>query len=99
MTDFFGSRGSLHRLISLILVGFGLLMTAGLATQASMSQDLIDHPVWKELLETATQSALKSPSQPAAQDMGRIRVWTLTSGQSAPDIPAEFTALAPGFYS
>ncbi|PCK89505.1 sensor histidine kinase [Pseudomonas viridiflava] len=99
MTDFFGSRGSLHQLISLILVGFGLLMTAGLATQASMSQHLIDHPVWKELLETATQSALKSPSQPAAQDMGRIRVWTLTSDRNAPDMPAEFTALGPGFYS
>lgn len=99
MIDFFGSRGSLHRLISLILVGFGLLMTTGLGTQAFMSQELIDHPVWKELLETATQSVLKSNAQTDTQDLGRIRIWTVNGDTPAAGIPAEFTALAPGYYS
>lgn len=99
MTDFFGSRGSLHRLISLILVGFGLLMTAGLATQASMSQDLIDHPVWKELLETSTQNALRATSPSDVQDSGRIRIWNVSGDAHVPGMPEEFLTLAPGFYS
>ncbi|MEE4695201.1 HAMP domain-containing sensor histidine kinase [Pseudomonas alliivorans] len=99
MTDFFGSRGSLHRLISLILVGFGLLMTAGLATQASMSQDLIDHPVWKELLETSTQNALRATSPSDVQGSGRIRIWNVSGDAHVPGMPEEFLTLAPGFYS
>lgn len=99
MTDFFGCRGSLHRLISLILVGFGLLMTAGLATQASMSQDLIDHPVWKELLETSTQNALRATSPSNVQDSGRIRIWNVSGDAHVPGMPEEFLTLAPGFYS
>lgn len=99
MTDFFGSRGSLHRLISLILVGFGLLMTAGLATQASMSQDLIDHPVWKELLETSTQNALRATSPSDVQNSGRIRIWNVSGDAHVPGMPEEFLTLAPGFYS
>lgn len=99
MTDFFGSRGSLHRLISLILVGFGLLMTAGLATQASMSQDLIDHPVWKELLETSTQNALRATLPSDVQDSGRIRIWNVSGDAHVPGMPEEFLTLAPGFYS
>ncbi|MCD5981495.1 sensor histidine kinase [Pseudomonas sp. CDFA 610] len=99
MNDFFGGRGSLHRLISLILVGFGLLMTAGLATQASMSQDLIDHPVWKELLETSTRNALRATSPSGVQDSGRIRIWNVSGDAHVPDMPEEFLTLAPGFYS
>ncbi|PHX45127.1 hypothetical protein AO354_13915, partial [Pseudomonas syringae pv. syringae] len=58
MIDFARRRGSLHRLVSVIILGFGLLMTTGLTTLAFMSQDLVDHPIWKDLLETATANTL-----------------------------------------
>ncbi|POD80808.1 two-component sensor histidine kinase [Pseudomonas syringae group genomosp. 3] len=100
-----GRRGSLHRLISAILLGFGLLMTTGLATQGFMSQELIDHPIWKELLETATANALASTPQPEPQKAGRIQLWKLPGdagidiANAATGMPPFLASLAPGFYS
>ncbi|KKY58433.1 sensor histidine kinase [Pseudomonas ficuserectae] len=94
-----GRRGSLHRLISAILLGFGLLMTIGLTTQAFMSQELVDHPIWKELLETATNNALENSLQPAPQKAGRIQVWRLSGETPAPGMPPLLASLAPGFYN
>ncbi|EGH94501.1 MULTISPECIES: sensor histidine kinase [Pseudomonas syringae group] len=98
-----GRRGSLHRLISAILLGFGLLMTTGLATQGFMSQELIDHPIWKELLETATANALADTPQPKPQKGDRIQIWKLSNDThtdtAATGMPLFLASLAPGFYS
>ncbi|POR72599.1 sensor histidine kinase [Pseudomonas syringae] len=99
MIDFARRRGSLHRLVSVIILGFGLLMTTGLTTLAFMSQDLVDHPIWKDLLETATANTLADDVLPAAQKDARIQVWKLSRSTPAAGMPPSLAALAPGYYS
>ncbi|SDW70661.1 Signal transduction histidine kinase [Pseudomonas syringae] len=99
MIDLPGRRGSLHRLISAIILGFGLLMTTGLTTQAFMSQELIDHPIWKDLLETATARTLEDDVRPGSQENDRIKVWKWSGDSPAPDLPPSLAVLAPGYYS
>lgn len=99
MIDFARRRGSLHRLVSVIILGFGLLMTTGLTTLAFMSQDLVDHPIWKDLLETATANTLADDVLPAAQKDARIQVWKLSGSTPAAGMPPSLAALAPGYYS
>ncbi|MCF5609282.1 sensor histidine kinase, partial [Pseudomonas syringae] len=99
MINLAGRRGSLHRLVSAIILGFGLLMTIGLTTLGFMSQDLIDHPIWKDLLETATANTLEDDVLPGAQKDARIQVWKLSGSTPAAGMPPPFASLAPGYYS
>ncbi|KAA8711341.1 HAMP domain-containing histidine kinase [Pseudomonas cannabina] len=78
-------------------------MTTGLTTQAFMSQELVDHPIWKELLETATANALADTPQPKPQKGDRIQIWKLSNDTrtdtAATGMPPFLASLAPGFYS
>ena len=88
---------SLQRKISALFVLFGLTMALALTIQGNLSQHLIVHPLWKELLESSTtrfiaDSAAKLPAT------GLIRGWRLVGAELPSDMPPYFAQLAPGYY-
>lgn len=95
-------RRSLQWQISLIFLLFGVVMTVGITLQARLSQDLIIHPMWEELLRSSTAQYLASArDQPdfPLPSQGPLRGWRL-SGQDVPaDMPVYFGKLAPGYYN
>ena len=95
---------SLERKIGMIFILFGLLLIAGLSIQGSMSQQLIVHPLWQDLLQSSTERYLKDsgPAPRAAPpSTGRIRGWLLgADGAALPaQMPAYFATLPPGYYN
>jgi signal transduction histidine kinase len=95
-------RRSLQWQISLIFLLFGVVMTVGILFQARLSQDLIIHPMWEQLLRSSTSqylaSARERPDFPLPSQ-GPLRGWRL-AGQDVPaDMPVYFSKLAPGYYN
>ncbi len=86
---------SLERKIGMLFVLFGIVLVAGLTLQGSLSQHMIVHPIWRELLEASTKQYMDTRRLPPP---GPIRGWLV--GRSAPeaDMPAYFAALPPGFH-
>ncbi|MDY0978025.1 HAMP domain-containing sensor histidine kinase [Massilia sp. CFBP9012] len=97
------SRGmsSLQRKISAVFVLFFLVMALGLTIQGNLSQHLIVHPLWEELLESSTARMLADGRPaPAAKPSptGLIRGWRLGAGPIPADMPPYFAQLQPGYY-
>jgi signal transduction histidine kinase len=97
-----GKTRSLHWWISIALVAFGLLMTAALTLQSYRSQALIEHHIWRNILESVTeiyaeQRAL-NPNAPLPR-AGILHAWLVDDDSSLPDMPAYLQSLAPGYYS
>lgn len=92
---------SLQRKISAVFVLFGLVMALGLAIQGNLSQNLIVHPLWEELLRSSTaQYVAEGRLAPGARlpTTGRIQAWRLGDGALPAGMPAYFARLAPGYY-
>lgn len=102
MTDTHARRGrSLPYKISALLILFGLIMALALAIQGGLSQRLIVHPIWRDLLESSTAQYLADAAPASRKDLpanGRVRGWRLRGAEVPPGMPAYFTTLAPGFY-
>lgn len=93
--------GSLQRKIGMLFVLFGLLLALGLTIQGNLSQQLVVHPIWEELLRSSTAQYLAEgdPAQhKALSTQGLIRGWRLGPGAAPADMPAYFARLAPGYY-
>jgi signal transduction histidine kinase len=93
--------GSLQRKISTLFVLFGMLLALGLAIQGNLSQQLVVHPIWEQLLRSSTEQYLADGG--AAQDralpaQGVMRGWRLGGGPVPAGMPAYFARLAPGYY-
>lgn len=92
---------SLERKIGLIFVLFGLVLVGALTLQGNMSQRLIVHPIWRELLQASTEQYLRDaralPDAPPPSG-GRIRGWRLADATLPASMPRYFAALAPGYH-
>ncbi len=91
---------SLERKIGLLFCLFGLLLIAGLAIQGNLSQQLIVHPIWRQLLEESTaqylRDARRTPGAPLPAQ-GPLRGWRLgaAAGPAGPDGPPVALPSAP----
>ena len=93
---------SLHWWISVALIAFGLLMAAALSLQSYRSQALVEHRIWRNILESvaltyAEQRAL-DPDVPLPR-AGILRSWLVHDDAPTPGMPAFLAQLAPGYYS
>lgn len=93
---------SLHWWICIALIAFGLLMAASLALQSYRSQGLVEHRIWRHILESvaltyAEQRAL-DPNVPLPR-AGILRSWLVYDAAPTPGMPAYLKPLAPGYYS
>ena len=96
---------SLQRKISAIFMLFGLFLALGLTVQGTMSQQLIVHPIWKELLASSTAQYLADGGAAPGRQLatqGLMRGWRLdgldASSALPADMPPYFASLAPGYY-
>ena len=90
---------SLQRKITSVFVLFGLLLALGLTIQGNLSQQLIVHPIWEELLRSSTDQYLADgASARALPTQGLIRGWRLTGDSAPAAMPAYLAQLAPGYY-
>lgn len=89
---------SLERKIGLLFVLFGLILVAALALEGNLSQQLIIHPIWRELLEDSTARYLRDAPAGPPPASGRIRGWRLGGAAPPAAMPPYFATLAPGFY-
>ena len=92
---------SLSRRISVIFILFGLTLAAGLTIQGNLSQQMVVHPIWRELLQSSTDQYL-SDGRPMVEkhlsSSGIIRGWRLTGHALSTDMPAYFASLDPGYH-
>lgn len=93
---------SLGRKISMLFLLFGLMLALGLAIQGNLSQHLIVHPIWRELLQSSTDQYLAGgDSRPAGRALpasGLVRGWRLRGATVPAGMPPYFARLAPGYY-
>ena len=97
-----GRTRSLHWWISVALIAFGFLMAAALSMQSYRSQALIEHRIWRNILESvavtyAEQRALV-PDLPLPR-AGILRSWLVSDDAPTPGMPAYLAPLGPGYYS
>ena len=95
------SMSSLPRKISAVFLLFGLFMALGLTIQGNLSQKLIVHPLWKELLASSTDRFIDdSKATPGAEFpvTDQIRGWRLSGGALPAGMPPYFAQLRPGYY-
>lgn len=101
MTERIRGMPSLQRKIGAVFVLFFLVMALGLTIQGNLSQHLIVHPLWKELLESST-AQMRANGRPAPGESqppaGLIRGWRLGEGPVPADMPPYFAGLEPGYY-
>lgn len=95
------AASSLSRKISAIFILFGLTLAAVLTIQGNLSQQMVVHPIWRELLQSSTDQYL-SDGRPVPEkhlpSTGIVRGWHL-HGQALPaDMPHYFARLDPGFH-
>jgi signal transduction histidine kinase len=92
----------LHWWISIALIAFGLLMIGTLTLQSYRSQALVEHRIWRNVLESvalnyAEQRALHADAPlPRA---GVLRSWFVDDSAPTAGMPAFLQPLAPGYYS
>jgi signal transduction histidine kinase len=94
-------RSSLQKKITLPFLVFGIVMTIGIGFQAWISQGLIVHPIWEQLLSSSTEQYLALARRHADTPLptqGPLRGWRLSDGPLPADMPAYFAQLTPGFY-
>ena len=84
------------------MMAFGLLAAAALSLQSYRSQALIEHRIWRNILESvastyAEQRAL-NPDVTLPRT-GILRSWYVQDHAPTPGMPAFLAPLAPGYYS
>ena len=93
---------SLHWWISVALIAFGVLVTAALSVQAFRSQALVEHHIWRNILESVTEIYAEqravNPNAPLPR-AGILHAWLVHDEVSPADMPAYLQQLAPGYYS
>ncbi|MCC8537353.1 sensor histidine kinase [Xanthomonas axonopodis pv. poinsettiicola] len=100
------SRGtrlrSLQWLISASLLLSCVVLALGMSVQGFLSQELIEDPIWRQLLTVSTQNLTRLPPEDLPQAVprsGPVKGWLLQPGAPLPaDMPAFFADLAPGYY-
>ncbi|MBV7534327.1 HAMP domain-containing histidine kinase [Duganella sp. sic0402] len=94
-------RHSLQWKVTLPFVLIGIVMTVGISFQAWLSQGLIVHPIWEQLLSSSTEQYLalaRRHGDAPLPSEGPLRGWRLSGGPLPADMPAYFAQLAPGYY-
>lgn len=92
---------SIQRKVSALFLVFGAVLLALYTIQNLLNQQLIVHPVWRELLASTTAQYLSDTRPPALKQLpaqGLIRGWRLDGGPPPSGMPALFARLAPGYY-
>lgn len=93
---------SLRLLINASLLMFVTLLALGLSVQGKLSQALVDHSIWTEVLESSTQVVLSTANGDVASALptrGAVRGWLVTTeGAPPPSMPANLAELPPGYY-
>jgi signal transduction histidine kinase len=93
---------SLQWLINAILMMFAVMLSLALLVHGKLSQGLIEHPLWQQVLESATRSVLLSSKTDLGDTLphnGAVKGWLLTGSGTVPtDMPAFFARLKPGYY-
>ncbi|TKJ80331.1 sensor histidine kinase [Pseudomonas sp. CFBP13509] len=93
---------SVQWLINVSFVMFGAMLALALVVQGNLSQGLIEHPIWRQVLESSTQSILQSPKTDLGGTLptkGPVKGWLLPDDVAAPpDMPALLATLTPGFH-
>ncbi|WP_434631106.1 HAMP domain-containing histidine kinase [Pseudomonas sp. Z1-29] len=85
----------------MIFILFGLTLAAGLTIQGNLSQQMVVHPIWRELLQSSTDQYLSDGRSTAEKDLssaGIIRGWRLNGYAPPPDMPPYFASLDPGYH-
>ncbi len=88
---------SLQRRIGMLCAFFLLVLAASLTWQGNLSQQLIVHPIWRELLQASTAQYLEQGETPSSSS-APIQGWRLAGGAPPPGMPPYFARLAPGYY-
>ncbi|MGX1171650.1 ATP-binding protein [Pseudomonas sp. R151218B TE3479] len=92
---------SLSRRISAIFILFGLALAAVLTIQGYLSQQMVVHPIWREILQSSTDQYLSGGQPIPGQHLpsqGVIRGWHLAAAGMPGDMPGYFGDLAPGYH-
>lgn len=97
-----GRLRSLQWLISASLLMSCAVLALGLSVQGFLSQELIEDPIWRQLLTASTQNVTRVPPerlQQALPSTGPVKGWLLRDGAPLPvSMPPFFAELAPGYY-
>jgi signal transduction histidine kinase len=100
-TDAIWRLRSLQRKMTVLFILFGVVLAAGLTFQGNLSQQLIVHPIWRDLLQASTDQYLTGTAGVHGAHLpnrGAIRGWRLDGPALPADMPPYFAALAPGYY-
>lgn len=93
---------SLHWWISVALAALGLLTAAALTLQSYRSQGLVEHGIWRDVLESTSHAYIEQhalhPASPPPRG-GILRSWIVTDAAVPADMPSYLQALGPGYYT
>lgn len=93
---------SLHWWISVALIAFGVLTAVALTVQQYRSQGLVEHRIWRQILESAALTYIEQravdPDAPLPR-VGILRSWLVHEGEPTPGMPEFLAPLAPGYYT
>ncbi len=93
---------SLHWWISVALAMLGSLTAVALTLQAYQSQGLVEHRIWREVLESVSNTYLEqralNPMLPTPHD-GILRSWLVAGDRIPSDMPGYLRSLRPGYYT
>lgn len=93
---------SLRLLINASLLMFVTMLALGLTVQGNLSQALVEHPIWKQVLQSNTEVVLTNAKGDIASVLpteGAVKGWVITTGAAPPAaMPATLAALPPGYY-
>jgi len=84
------------------LATLGVLTAVALTTQAYRSQALVEHRIWRDVLDSVTNTYLDqrahNPGLPAPRD-GILSTWLVAGEGNPAGMPAYLSSLNPGYYS
>lgn len=93
---------SLHWWISVALIAFGILIIAALSLQSFRSQALVEHRIWRNVLESVAQTYAEQralhPDAPLPR-AGILHSWLSYDNAPAAGMPTYLQSLPPGYYS
>ncbi|TWI67411.1 signal transduction histidine kinase [Pseudoduganella lurida] len=89
---------SLQRKIGALFALFMVVLMLGLTIQGTLSQQMIVHPMWRDLLQSATARYLAGGRAASLPASGPLRGWRIEESAVPADMPAFFATLAPGYY-
>ena len=84
------------------LIVFGIAMVAALSVQAFSSQRLVEHKVWRDLLESLSadfSTRVRNGDRASLPGTGVIRAWYVEPANGAWPAAGHLAALPPGYYS